>query len=145
MEVCVFKEQKYARIQDFLFIYDETWGSLRPIEKVGWNGKQFVVDDSEFKKDLFNPFYGYGSNEMKLLSKCLTDEFDSHSVETIVDPVVFWKWCGTPTTWFKDRPVVFVNTCNTLDWRAYISYLSSKHRTIRRPAKGRLTRRLVRK
>lgn len=145
MEVIVFKEHKYAKIQNLIFIYDGVWGSLRPFEKVGWNGKQFVLEDSEFKKDIFSPVYGYGSAEMKLLCKKLTDEFDVQIENTINDPVDFWKWCGTPTTWFKDRPAVFANKCTNLDWQSYIKYLGSKHRTLRRPLKGRMTRRLLRK
>jgi len=145
MEVIVFKDQKYAKIQNLIFIYDGVWGSLRPFEKVGWNGKQFVLEDFSFKKDLFSDVYGYGSHEMKLLCKKLTEEFELQIENTINDPVDFWNWCGTRTTWFKDRPAVFVNECTNLDWHTYIKYLGSKHRTLRRPIKGRMTRRLVRK
>jgi hypothetical protein len=145
MEVCIYNEQKYAKIQNHIFIYDGAWGSLRPFEKVGWNGKQFVLEDFEFKKDLFSPLYGYGSEEMKLLCKKLTEQIDKFPENKILDPVDFWKWCGTSTVWFKDRHTVFAKTCNNLDWRKYIEYLGSKHRTLRRPAKNRMTRRLVRK
>ena len=146
MEVCMFRDCKYAKIDKHLFIYDGIWGSLRPIEKVGWNGTVFVAEDSEFKKDIFSPFYGFGSPEMKLLCKTLTEQFEELTCETIADPVVFWKWCGTAEVkWFKDRPVVFTRTCSNLDWRKYLDYLGAKHRTIRQPCRGRLTRRLVRK
>lgn len=145
MEVCAFKDSKYAKIQNHVFIYDEAWGSLRPIEKVGWNGKQFVAEDSVFKKDLFSSVYGYGSEEMKLLCKKLTEQIDEHPENKLTEPLEFWKWCGTSASWFKDRPAVFVKTCNNLDWKKYIQYLGSKHKTLRRPAKSRMTRRLVRK
>ena len=143
MEVRLFKSQKYAKIQNHLFIYDGTWGSFRPISKVGWNGSVFVAEDSEFKKDLFSPFYGFGSSEMKTTCKTLSGEDEA---ETITDPVIFWRWCSTTDVkWFKDRPAVFAQTCSELDWKTYLSYIGSKHRTLRRPPRGRMTRRLVRK
>jgi hypothetical protein len=146
MEVCIFRDSKYAKIQNRLFIYDGTWGSFRPISKVGWNGAIFVPDDSEFKKDIFSPFYGFGSAEMKSLCESLSDKIEDLVPEKIEDPVLFWRWCGTSDVkWFKDRPCVFIKTCSNLDWKTYLSYLGTKNRTLRHPPRGRMTRRLVRK
>lgn len=143
MEVRIFRDQKYGKIKNYLFIYDRTWGSFRPISKVGWNGSVFVADDSEFKKDLFSPYYGFGSLEMKTLCKTFSEETEG---DTITDPVIFWRWCSTSDVkWFKDRPAVFVETCCNLDWKTYLTYIGSKHRTLRHPPRGRMTRRLVRK
>jgi len=146
MEVAVFKDEKYAKLKSNLLIYDGTWGSFRPIIKVGWDGKRFVVEDSVFKKDLFSPFYGYGSQEMKTLCESLNEQGETLIAETILDPIVFWRWCSaSDIKWFKDRPAVFVQTCNNLDWHTYLSYIGSKHKTLRHAPRGRMTRRLVRK
>jgi hypothetical protein len=144
METCIFRDSKYAKFNGYLFIYDGTWGSFRPITKVGWNGKQFVADDSEFKKDIFSPYYGFGSPEMKQLCLKITEETQSEI--NINDPVVFWRWYGDSSVkWFKDRPAVFVKTCSNLDWKTYLEYLGTKNRTLRHAPRGRMTRRLLRK
>jgi len=144
MEVCIFRDSKYAKFNNQLFIYDGTWGSFRPITKVGWNGSVFVAEDSEFKKDIFNPYYGFGSAEMKELCLKLTEETQTEIM--IDDPVIFWRWCGTSDVkWFKDRPAVFVQTCSNLDWKTYLGYLGTKNKTLRHPPRGRMTRRLLRK
>ena len=146
METVVFRDNTYGKFSGYLFIYDGAWGSFRPIKKVGWNGSVFVVDDSDFKKDLFSPDYGFGSAEMKQICRLLSENFEELISETIQDPILFWRWCGTSDVkWFKDRPAVFVQTCSSLDWQTYISYLGSKHRTLRRGPRGRMTRRLLRK
>jgi hypothetical protein len=143
MEVCIFRNSKYAKLAKHIFIYDQTWESFRPIQKIGWDGNRFVTDDFLFKKNIFDPFYGFGSAEMKTLCESLVEMGEPVVID---DPVTFWKWCGTTDAkWFKDRAVVFAKTCSNLDWRKYLSYIGSKHRTLRNPPRGRLTRRLVRK
>lgn len=143
MELVSFRETLYGK-QGQLYTFDTLWETFRPITKVGWNGEQFVIVDSEFKKDLFSPEYGFGSLEQRRICRVLTQETELSDFKTISDPIEFWKWCETADVkWWKDRPVVFSQCANKETWRQYLSYLNTRAKTLRRPFTGRLTRRLV--
>ena len=145
MELVSFREVLYGKQKTQLYTFDSLWETFRPITKVGWNGDQFVIVDSEFKKDLFSSDYGFGDLEQRRICRVLTQETELGEYTTITDPVLFWKWCGTTDVkWMKDRPIVFASPCTDRDtWRKYLSYLQTRAKTVRRPFAGRLTRRLV--
>ena len=65
MDLRVFHDRIYAKYQSQLYTFEPTWDSFRPIEKVGWDGKQYSVVDAKYKTDLFSEFYGYESSEQK--------------------------------------------------------------------------------
>ena len=144
MDLRTFHTRIYGKYDQQLYVFEPTWDSFRPIEKVGWDGKQFSVVDAKYKEDLFSRTYGYESLEQKRLCRNLLDETElEHSVE-ITDPVTFWKWCGeTEAKLFKDRPCVFANPCVEKDWRRYLQYLQIKPRTLRHFRTGRITKRLL--
>lgn len=147
MELCEFHSQIYGKYNGQLFLFEPTWDSFRPIEKVGWNGKQYVPVDSKYKQDLFNENYGFGSLEMKALCKKLLRETELSNAKLITDSVLFWKWCGeTEAKWWNDRACVFASPCvsrDTSEWKNYLYYLNVKAKTLRRAIRTRMTRRLL--
>ena len=146
MELRTFYNRIYGKYEKQLYVFEPLWDSFRPIERVGWNGKQFSIVDSKYKQDIFSRTYGFEGLEQKNLCKKLLDETElEHSVE-IIDPVTFWKWCGeTEAKLFKDRPCVFANSCVEKDWKKYLKYLEVKPRTLRTFNLGRTTKRLLRR
>ena len=147
MELIQFRDQIYGKHLTELFLFDSLWECFRPIKGLVWNGKALVPDDVEYKTDLFDENYGYGTIEKKRLCKLLTESTELSSSKEITNPVDFWKWSGQQNVkWWKDRPVVFENPCVTREqsgWRSYLGYLNTRARTLRQPIRGRLTRRLV--
>ena len=148
MEICAFHERIYGKKNKQLFVFEPTWDSFRPIEKVAWNGDSYVIVDSNFKTDLFDEYYGYGSLGMKALCRELTQNTELDGAKEIVDPLIFWRWCGEiDAKWWFDRVCVFTDSCVSKDqkqWKTYIKYLQTKPKTLKRPLKGKsTTRRLV--
>lgn len=147
MELCEFHSRIYGKYNNQLFLFEPTWDSFRPIEKVGWDGYQYVPVDSKYKQDLFDDNYGFGSLEMKAVCRKLLMETDLEKALLITDSVLFWKWCGeTEAKWWNDRACVFSSPCisrDTSEWKKYLYYLNVKARTLRRAVRSRMTRRLV--
>lgn len=143
----MFRDRIYGKKDKQLFVFESTWDSFRPIEKVAWNGEFYSIVDSKYKVDMFDDFYGYGSLQMKALCRQITQDTEFGNEKEITDPLQFWKWCEEPNTkWWFDRVCVFTDQCVSRDqtkWKTYIKYLQTKPKTLRRPLKGRLTRRLV--
>jgi hypothetical protein len=137
----------YGKKDGQLFVFESAWDSFRPIEKVAWNGESYTIVDSSYKSDLFDEYYGYGSLTMKALCRELSQNTELDDSNVITDPLVFWKWCGETTAkWWFDRACVFTSSCVPRDqkhWKSYIKYLQTKPKTLRRPLRGRMTRRLV--
>lgn len=147
MELCSFRDRIYGKKDKQLFIFETIWDSFRPIEKVAWNGDSLSILDSKYKTDLFDDHYGYGSLNMKALCRELSQKADLSEAKEITEPLAFWKWCGeTEAKWWYDRACVFSDACVPKDqntWKSYIKYLQTKPKTLRRPLRGRMTRRLV--
>lgn len=143
----MFRDRIYGKKDKQLFVFESIWDSFRPIEKVAWNGEFYSIVDSKYKTDLFDEYYGYGSLQMKALCRELTQQTEFGNEKEISDPLQFWKWCEeSGTKWWFDRICVFADSCISKDqanWKRYIRYLQTKPKTLRRPLKGRLTRRLV--
>lgn len=147
MELCSFHDRIYGKKDGQLFVFESTWDSFRPIERVAWNGDTYTILDSSYKLDLFDENYGYGSLVMKAKCRDLTQTTELDDAKEISDSIVFWKWCGETTAkWWLDRACVFTDACVPKDnqnWKKYLKYLQTKAKTLRRPLKGRMTRRLV--
>jgi hypothetical protein len=147
MDLCEFHSQIYGKYNNQLFLFEPTWDSFRPIEKVGWDGHRYVAVDSKYKQDIFDEHYGYGSLEMKALCKQLLRETDLETAKLLTDPVLFWKWCGeTEAKWWYDRACVFASPCvsrDSVEWKKYLYYLNVKSKTLRRAALSRMTKRLL--
>ena len=139
MEVCKFKDRIYGNLSGQLFVWESEWDSFRPIQSIGWNGKELVAIDTIYKIDIFSPWYGYGSSEMKELCKRLTDITELNVPES---GNIQWM----KGEWWKDRQCSFAFACSpktTDSWRRYVSYTNSRARTLRRHSENRATKRLL--
>lgn len=147
MDLITFHDRIYGKFEKQLFTFEPTWDSFRPVTGVGWNGKQLIPLDDIYKSNLFDPYYGYGSLEMKALCRKLTHETELSETHEIKDPIHLWRWYGEQNVkWWKDRPCVFANSDvvkDTLAWKHYLRYLDVRAKTLRRPFHGRATRRLL--
>lgn len=147
MELLTFHDRIYGKYNGKLFTFEPTWDSFRPITGVGWNGKVLVPLDKHYKSNILDPFYGYGDIEMKTLCRNLTNEVELGNTKEVKNPVELWKWYGeTNIKWWRDRPCVFSSPCVQRDltaWKKYLTYLEVRAKTLRRPFKGRLTKRLL--
>lgn len=147
MELVLFHDRIYGTYQGQLFIFESTWDSFRPITGIGWNGKRMIPIDKEYKQNLLDSFYGYGSLEMKALCRKLTQETELENAKETKDPVYIWRWYGEKQVkWWRDRPCVFASPCVEKDmnaWKKYLHYLEVRAKTLRRPFKGRATKRLL--
>ena len=147
MELLTFHDRIYGKCNGKLYTFETTWDSFRPISGIGWNGKQLVPIDAEYKTNLFSPDYGYGSVNEKAECRRLTQETELSETKEIKDPIYMWKWYGEKNVkWWKDRPCVFVSPCvskDTQSWKHYLKYLEVRAKTLRKPFKGRATKRLL--
>lgn len=140
MELVKFRDQIYGKYKTQLFVWESSWDSFRPIETIVWNGKQITV--VEKYKDLFSPWYGFGSPEMKEACKKLT-EITELSTAKEVD---IFEWLNQGE-WWRDRK------CNLLpcvsrspqEWKKYLLYLNTKPKTLKQKFKHRATKRLIAK
>jgi len=136
MELCKFRGTLYGKLKTHLFVWDSEWDTFRPIETIGWNGSEITYRDEKYKRDIFDPWYGFGSSDMKALCKKLTYE-DVPESDTI-------PW--VKGEWWRDRECSFTSDCisrSPVSWQKYIKYTNSKSRTLRSHTKNRATKRLL--
>ena len=147
MELILFQDRIYGKLNKKLYTFETTWDSFRPISGIGWNGKQLVPIDADYKVDLFSPVYGYGSLEEKSHCRTLTEQTDLSKPTEMKDPISLWRWYGeTNVKWWRDRPCVFCDPCVSREpssWKHYLKYLESRAKTLRKPFHGRATKRLL--
>lgn len=147
MELCEFHSRIYGKYDNQLFVFEPTWDSFRPIEKVGWDGSRYVAVDFKYKQDLFDEYYGYSNLEMKLLCKKLLRETELSNAKLITESNLFWKWCEeSDGLWWNDRTCIFSSPCiprDSNEWKKYLHYLNVKSKTLRRAIRSRMTRRLL--
>lgn len=147
MELITFHDRIYGKYERQLFTFEPTWDSFRPITGIGWNGKQIVPIDDAYKSNLFDQFYGYGTLQMKALCRKLTQETELSETKEVKDPIHLWRWYGESNVkWWRDRPCVFTSPDvpkDPLSWKGYLHYLDTRAKTLRRPFRGRATKRLL--
>jgi hypothetical protein len=129
----------FGKLESQLFIWDSNWESFRPIEKIGWDGKNITYSDYKYKEDLFDPWYGYGSSEMKQLCKRLIEIVDLGKYSE--DITILFK----DTEWFRDRKVSLLPCApkSSSSWLKYIKYTKSKARTLRTFKHSKKTKRVM--
>jgi hypothetical protein len=137
MELINFKGTLYGKLESQLFVWEAAWDSFRPIESIGWNGKEIIGVDTKYKQDIFDPYYGYGSLEMKQLCRRLTDitELDVPESGNI-------SWLKGE--FWRDRNCSFAFECSSRSiesWKKYIGYMNSRAKTLRKIPGNRITRR----
>jgi len=147
MELREFHQRIYGKFKNQLYVLESTWDSFRPITKVGWNGREFIIDVDQYTQDFFSPFYGYESLEQKQLCLKLIEQTELSEAIELQNPIDFWRWTKEQNVkWWNDRPVVFLDSCVSRDlgeWKKYLKYLGQKPKTLRRPFRGKSTRRLL--
>ena len=136
MELINFKGTLYGKLENQLFVWEAAWDSFRPIESIGWNGKEMIGVDTKYKQDIFDPYYGYGSPEMKQLCRRLTDITELNAPES---PILWLKG-----EFWRDRNCSFAFECSSRSiqsWKKYIGYMNSRAKTLRKVPGNRITRR----
>ena len=110
MELREFRGRLYGKYDKHLFIYQSNWDNFRPFP--------------EIKSDIFDPYYGFGTQEMKRICSLLmsTTELDNNKV--ITNPELFYRWSNQDVFWIKDRPCPFADISL---WKSYVN----KARTLR--------------
>jgi hypothetical protein len=131
MDLVLFHDKIYGKIDKRLFLFESTWDTFRPITGVFWNGTRFVSPIQN--PIIFSEHYGYDTLSDKEYCRRLIDETELSNARQISDPVQLWRWYGeTRMVWWRDRLCVFENDCVARDnWKEYIQYLNSPARTIR--------------
>jgi len=136
MELINFKGTLYGKLESQLFVWEAAWDSFRPIESIGWNGKEIIGVDTKYKQDIFDPYYGYGSPEMKQLCRRLTDITELDVPESTIPWLKGEFW--------RDRNCAFAFECSSRSvqsWKNYIAYTNSRAKTLRKIPGNRITRR----
>lgn len=136
MELINFKGTLYGKLESQLFVWEAAWDSFRPIESIGWNGKEIIGVDTKYKQDIFDPYYGYGSLEMKQLCRRLTDITELDVPESTIPWLKGEFW--------RDRNCSFAFECSSRSvqsWKNYIAYTNSRAKTLRKIPGNRITRR----
>jgi hypothetical protein len=128
----------YCKLDFQVFVWDSGWDFWRPVTKVGWNGSEITYDDSEYKKDIFDPSYGFGSSEMKELCKKLNDFIDKEKFTSNIE-ILF------DLEFLYDRKIGFLDSCSDIktkdSWKKYLKYMGQTSRTLRRFVDNRKTKR----
>ncbi len=138
MELAKFKGTLYGKLNTQLFVWEAEWDSFRPIEHIGWNGKEIVPVDTKYKQDIFDPYYGYGSPEMKQLCRKLTDTTELDVPESSIPWLKGEFW--------RDRNCTFAFECSSRSvesWKKYIGYMNSRAKTLRKHFQSRKTKRSI--
>jgi len=116
------------------FVWEPAWEMWRPIDGIRWNGTSFVLDDGPYCTDPLDPFYGFGSAQMKRICELL--ESKRTSAVPVDTPCL-----GEDRTWFRDR-FVSLTPCAPTDLASWKRLVKGKPRTCRRPPPGKkLTKR----
>jgi hypothetical protein len=138
MELVNFKGTLYGKVNSQLFVWEPAWDSFRPIERIGWNGKELIAVDTKYKEDIFSRWYGYGSAEMKEVCRRLTDITELNVPES---PIPWLKG-----EFWRDRFCEFAFECSSRSvqsWKKYIGYMNSRAKTLRKHKESRHTRRVI--
>ena len=133
-----FKERVFLK-KDGWFVWEPSWDMFRPISRFVWNGKAYVIDDSQYTKDPFSELFGFGTPAMKEVCTNLTNEY-LDGIEKA--PTVREACIGTPI-WARDRFVVMDDCIDT--WRTHLRAIGSRARTCRNQPRGKkFTKRTLR-
>ena len=131
-----FRDNIYLEYKKLWFLWEPAWEAFRPINGVAWNGKEFIIRDSEYCSDPMDPLYGYGSEKMKAACTLLKSKRNDveHPVEML--PVDNLEW-------IRDRRVA-VNACTPRDVQSWKRLVRNKARTCRKAPRGnKFTRRVL--
>jgi len=126
MELVKYKDTLYGR-DGGLFVWDSAWETFRPIKKIGWNGSM-ITHINMYTSDLLDPWYGFGSLEMREKCQKLTETVDLGTYGTDIS-VLF-----EDSEWLRDRKIPLL-PCAPRDgktWSRYLNTMNLRRKTIRR-------------
>lgn len=126
MELVKYKDTLYGKHNSELYLWDSAWETFRPIKKIGWNGSSITHIDM-FKDDLLDPWYGFGSSEMKDKCQKLTETVDLGTYGTDISLL-------GDSEWLRDRKIPLL-PCTPRDgktWSRYLNTMGLRRKTIRR-------------
>ena len=126
MELVKYKDTLYGKHNSELYVWDSTWETFRPIKKIGWNGS--VITHVDIRKDLLDPWYGFGSSEVRDKCRHLTETVDRETYGTDISKLF------TQEEWLRDRKIPLL-PCAPRDgktWARYLNTMNLRRKTIRR-------------
>lgn len=141
MNLKKFQDKYFVKSEGQIFMFEDSWDSFRPVKNLAWTGKKFIVDDREFKSNIFSPEYGFG--EFGGVCQKLNSEWKIDTAVELNSAEEFWRWSGDFPQWFFDRPFVFLNDCVLRDKEAWSNFLiksGSKSRTLRKTPRSLMRR-----
>jgi len=104
-----FQDRIYAVSEKGILVWEPSWDTFRPVEKIVWNTatKQVEPYFGLYTHDIFDTHYGYGNETMYNFCIEFTDKnaYDIKHTPEITNIELFWSWCGTPLIWKQDRPI----------------------------------------
>jgi hypothetical protein len=126
MELVKYKDTLYGKLGG-LFVWDSSWETFRPIKKLGWNGSMITHVDL-YKEDLLDPWYGFGSAEMREQCRHLTETTHRETYGTDVSKLF------TEEEWLRDRKVPLLPCAprTSKTWIQYLNTMNLRRKTIRR-------------
>lgn len=117
-------------------MWDSSLDLFRPIDGFAWNGTQWEIEDTVYRKDPFDKTYSFGSAE--LLAHCIQlSKTYAGKIETA--PTASYLAIGTPI-WFRDRPVTFTS-CSPRDLASWKRCVNGHARTCKQRSNKRFTKR----
>lgn len=128
-----FQNHKFIKHNHQGFVWESAWESFRPIQSFAWNGTRFEIDDKPYCNNPFDPFYGYGSLDTKVLCQQLTNKYKDTSFIS-QNPLI------GQTEWWFDRDMVLTPCCPR-DKQTWKRFVKDKHRTLRHLTRNKFTRR----
>jgi hypothetical protein len=136
----LFKDIYYARTANQLYIFDSQWESFRPIENIGWDGSSFKPVDEKYKQNLFDRFYGFGTEQCMNTCKKMNVIIEFGKVPELFRTYdEFWKWAShakntSAPAWIYDRKIVLhhaITEPNPTVWKNYLKHNNLKQKTLR--------------
>lgn len=126
MELVKYKDTLYGKLNSQVFVWDSSWETFRPIKKIGWNGS--ALTHVNLYTDLLDPWYGFGSSEMRDRCRNLTETTDRETYGTDISKLF------TQEEWLRDRKIPLL-PCAPRDgktWSRYLNTMNLRRKTIRR-------------
>ena len=144
-----FQERVYAVSEKGLLLWEPSWDTFRPVEKVVWNPAHQQVEPyfGAYIHDVFDVHYGFRDEDTHSFCIDFTDHnlYDIKNAEPITNIHEFWRWCGSVVEWNKDQPIC-LHPCSdsSFDRTRFLERLGLRSKTFKRaPRNIKGTRKVV--
>lgn len=132
------RENVFLQKSGQLFLWEPAWTSFRPIERYAWDGSKYTVLDKRYTLDITDPYYGFGSKEMKQYCEQLNAKYSPEQARNVqvIPP-------HGDVEWMRDRFVSFT-ACAPRDVTSWKRLCNGRARTCRHAPRGKqFTRRTL--